>query len=394
MKNKQIAKRDVAIAALAAIGATSLNVSAPSAQAQMNAPISVVLNGRVLDLGGTGASQVGGRILVPLRGVFESLGATVNYDAPTSTIYAMRDTTNVQLRLGSTQASVNGQQRVLDVPAQARFGRTLVPLRFVSETLGAQVQWVEAQRTVYITQGDRGGTIATNPTMPAGTDSGTSSYPNSNLPMGEVTTIIGTVTRDLPGSRRFEIVTDSGLRTEVRTPEGVPANFAVGNRVRVRGQMVDNVFEAETARLVGGANRRARTEGTVVSVLSATRLTIRADDNRIVTVVTTQPFAATVSPGDRVRVPGAINGDFINADRIIVLTDVNTAPQGNLQTVSFSGTVESVDTVSRLLQVRGDNGQPYLVRYNGANTFRRNDRVRVVGTYSGDITTASSVTRQ
>ncbi len=391
MKNKHFAKRDVAIGALAAIGATALNVSAPSAQAQMNSPISVVLNGRVLDLGGTGASQVGGRVLVPLRGVFESLGATVNYDAPTSTIYAMRDSTNVQLRLGSTQASVNGQQRVLDVPAQARFGRTLVPLRFVSETLGAQVQWVEAQRTVYITQGD---TMGTGPATPIETDSGTSSYPGSNLPMGEVTTIVGTVTRDLPGSRRFEIVTDSGLRTEVRTPEGVPANFAVGNRVRVRGQMIDNVFEAETARLVGGANRRARTEGTVVSVLSATRLTIRTDDDRTVTVVTTQPFADTISPGDRVRVAGAINGDFINADRVTVLTDVDTAPIGDTQTVSFSGTVESVDAVSRLLQVRGDNGQPYLVRYNGVNTFRRNDRVRVVGTYNGDITTASSVTRQ
>lgn len=388
MKKYQEAKSVFAIAALAAIGATA-SVSAP-VRAQSGAPISVVLNGRVLDLGSTPPTQVGGRVLVPLRGVFESLGASVNYDAPTSTVYATRDATNVRLQLGSTQASVNGQTRVLDVPAQARFGRTLVPLRFVSETLGAQVQWVESQRTVYITQGNASAPVVTTPvdTIPD-----TSSYPGG-AEAGGVVTIMGTVTRDLPGTRRFEIVTDRGLLTTVHTQDGAPANLSKGDRVRLSGQMVDNVFEAESARVIRDANRRVRTEGTVLSILSATRFTMRTDDNRVLTVVTTQPFAASITEGDRVRVPGAIRGDLINADRVVLLTNGTTTPNITTQAVSFSGVVESLDAVSRVLQVRGDNGQSYLVRFNGANTFRRNDRVRVVGTYNGDITVASSITRQ
>lgn len=392
MKNNfQAAKSHFAVAALAAIGATTMSVSTPSVQAQSGAPISVVLNGRVLDMGNTPPSQVGGRVLVPLRGVFESLGATVNYDAPTSTVYATRDATNVRLQLGSSQASVNGQTRVLDVPAQARFGRTLVPLRFVSETLGAQVQWVEAQRTVYITQGNTSGTVVTTPidTVPS-----TPSYPGGNTSAGGITTMTGTVTRDLPGERRFEIVTDNGLVMTIRTPAGEPAIVAKGDRVRLTGQMVDNVFEADTARVIRAENRRVRTEGTVLSILSATRLTMRADDNRVLTVVATQPFAATITEGDRVRVPGTISGNFVTAERVVLVRNGNRTSNAGGQAVSFSGVVESVDSVSRVLQVRGDNGQSYLVRFNGANTFRRNGRVRVVGTFSGDITTASSVSRE
>ncbi len=126
-------------AVAAGLLATSLQALPLLQPATAQRPIGVVLNGQVINFGGAAPTQVGGRVLVPLRGVFESLGATVNYDAPTSTIFATRDDTRMQLRLGSSEASVNGQTRYLDVPAQARNGRTLVPLRFVSETLGATV---------------------------------------------------------------------------------------------------------------------------------------------------------------------------------------------------------------------------------------------------------------
>jgi hypothetical protein len=113
--------------------------------------IRVLLNGRAIDFGGVPPVQQSNRVLVPLRGVFEALGASVNYDNASQTILAERGETRVQLTLGSAQAYVNGSLRVLDVPAQARLGRTLVPLRFVSEALGADVQWNDVQRTVLIT---------------------------------------------------------------------------------------------------------------------------------------------------------------------------------------------------------------------------------------------------
>lgn len=112
--------------------------------------IVVLLNDKPIDFGGVPPTQIGGRVMVPLRGVFEALGATVDFDGATSTIFAVRGDTQIQLQLGSTQASLNGLPRTLDVPAQARGGRTLVPLRFVSEALGADVKWNDSLRTVSI----------------------------------------------------------------------------------------------------------------------------------------------------------------------------------------------------------------------------------------------------
>ena len=95
-------------------------------------------------------TAIQGRVLVPLRGVFEQLGATVDFDARTQHIVAMRGSQSVELTLGSRQARVNDAPKLLDVAAFTINGRTMVPLRFVSESLGATVQWVEASRTILI----------------------------------------------------------------------------------------------------------------------------------------------------------------------------------------------------------------------------------------------------
>jgi len=92
-----------------------------------------------------------GRVLVPLRGVFEQLGATVTWDPSAQTVLAERGATSVSLRIGSSQAFVNGQPQVLDAPAMLVAGRTLVPLRFISQALGAVVAWDAASSTVQIT---------------------------------------------------------------------------------------------------------------------------------------------------------------------------------------------------------------------------------------------------
>ena len=129
------------------------------------APIKVILDDNLVNFLDVPPIEIGGRILVPLREVFEALGATVNYDATTRTIAASRDNTQIKLTLDSTAATVDGQSRPLDVPAQARAGHTLVPLRFVSEALGAQVNWNAAQRTVNLIAAPL--TTSTRPHPPA-----------------------------------------------------------------------------------------------------------------------------------------------------------------------------------------------------------------------------------
>ncbi|AWB43061.1 copper amine oxidase [Paenibacillus sp. CAA11] len=94
---------------------------------------------------------VQGRTLLPFRAIFEALGAQVNWDQRTNTVSGYKAGKSVSLKLGSKTASIDGQKVSLDVPAQAQRGRTLVPVRFVSEALGQGVDWNPATQTVTIT---------------------------------------------------------------------------------------------------------------------------------------------------------------------------------------------------------------------------------------------------
>jgi Copper amine oxidase N-terminal domain len=91
-----------------------------------------------------------GTILVPLRGIFESLGAAVSWNQQNRTIDATRGDVNVWLKIGSKSTKVNGKPVAISVPAQVRNGNTLVPLRFISESLGEQVNWNNSTKTVSI----------------------------------------------------------------------------------------------------------------------------------------------------------------------------------------------------------------------------------------------------
>jgi hypothetical protein len=120
----------------------------PSAQAQ--GQLSVTVNGEPVAFSGQPPIQQDGRVLVPLRGVLEKIGATVRYSGPTKNIQAIKGETKIELTLGERAATVGGRAVTLDVPAQARNGATLVPLRFVAESLGADVRFDGAARVVAI----------------------------------------------------------------------------------------------------------------------------------------------------------------------------------------------------------------------------------------------------
>lgn len=93
---------------------------------------------------------VDGRTLVPVRALFESLGATVDWDETTQTVTATKEDTVISMQIGSAAASVNGAAQVLDVPAQTIEGRTMVPARFAAESLNARVLWDSNTQSAYI----------------------------------------------------------------------------------------------------------------------------------------------------------------------------------------------------------------------------------------------------
>ena len=90
------------------------------------------------------------RTLVPLRGVFEALGATVYWNNDTRSVTAYKDGTTVELAIGSSTMYVNGQPKYLDVAGQIINDRTMVPLRAISEAFGAIVYWDNDTRTVRV----------------------------------------------------------------------------------------------------------------------------------------------------------------------------------------------------------------------------------------------------
>ncbi len=96
--------------------------------------------------------MVRGRVLVPLRGVVERLGGTIQYDATSKVITGGQANLEKQfrLRVGSDEALMNGQNMALDAPPRVLNGITYVPLRFISEALGADVRWDNANRVVTI----------------------------------------------------------------------------------------------------------------------------------------------------------------------------------------------------------------------------------------------------
>jgi Copper amine oxidase N-terminal domain len=114
--------------------------------------ISVVVNGKKLVFDQPPIVE-NGRTLVPFRAIFESLGAGVTWDSKTQLIQGVRDSVKISFKLGSKNAQVNNSNITLDVPAKSLNNRTLVPLRFVGEALGATVHWESSISTVYIFDG-------------------------------------------------------------------------------------------------------------------------------------------------------------------------------------------------------------------------------------------------
>ena len=96
---------------------------------------------------------INGRTLVPMRGIYEALGAEITWIDATKTVVGARDNTHIKLRINSDSVYVDGveQEKKLDVPAQIINSRTMVPVRFIAESFGETVNWNADTRTVEIT---------------------------------------------------------------------------------------------------------------------------------------------------------------------------------------------------------------------------------------------------
>jgi hypothetical protein len=92
----------------------------------------------------------GNEILVPLRSMFEQMGATVSYNPASKTADISKPGSDVKVTVGRPEVIINGESRPLDVPPEIYKGAIVVPVRVISEGMGAYVQWVPEKKVVVV----------------------------------------------------------------------------------------------------------------------------------------------------------------------------------------------------------------------------------------------------
>ncbi len=124
-------------------------VSMFSMQVFAETEIKVMLDGQELTFD-VPPQAIDNRTMVPMRKIFESMGAVVAWDGNTQTVTATKDDITVIMQIDNKVINVNGESITLDVPPQIVDTRTLVPARAVADSLNAKVDWDGETKTVII----------------------------------------------------------------------------------------------------------------------------------------------------------------------------------------------------------------------------------------------------
>jgi len=226
--------------------------------------ISVVVNGQQLPAQPP-AVEISGRVLLPMRTVFEALHATVGWDGATQTASAVREDTTVAMTIGQATAYIDGNPVALDVPAQLINGHTYVPVRFPAEAFGADVGWNQSTQTVSISLA-----VPPGATVPAGAQGVHAGAPIVYAPrdgdqlgtrtefsikatpgvLQEIWTIVkrtdtGEVLRDVPGIRHLPKA-DGTYQGAIATPRVALGDRSVQLRYEIHFRNGSNAGDPET----------------------------------------------------------------------------------------------------------------------------------------------------
>ena len=115
----------------------------------LNDSIKIIYNNKVLAFD-TPPTTENDRTLVPMRFLFEQMGADVDWEGETQTATVEKDNDKIAFSINNTAAKVNNTIKTMDVPARLINSKTMIPLRFLSEELGYNVEWDQDTRTVII----------------------------------------------------------------------------------------------------------------------------------------------------------------------------------------------------------------------------------------------------
>lgn len=232
--NKRISFVSAAVAAVALLG---YGWSQPASAAPQ-----VYLNGQPLATS-VAPITVNGSTLVPMRDIFEALGATVQWNALSQSITAQKGDKNINLQIDNRNAIVDGQMVMLNQPAVLVGGRTMVPLRFVSEALGANVDYNAGLNLISINKALD--TPVTTTTTTTNTTGGTTTVtPTGTTTTGATTTGTTNVTTTTNNTTTGTAV--AGYRT-INVPAGVVVPVTLDQELSSAKTQVGQTFTATVA---------------------------------------------------------------------------------------------------------------------------------------------------
>lgn len=180
----------------------------PAQEAQAS-DIKIVIDGKTVTTD-VAPMIVNSRTMVPVRVISENLGADVEWDNSTRTISVAKGSTKMLLKANSSSYTINGTTKTLDSPVIISNGRTMVPLRLIGEALGAAVEWENGTVTI---------SSAGYPIIKVNEFSGSGAYLNLRSGPGTNYDIVGKVY----GGTYLEVVGESGNWYKIKTANGADA---------------------------------------------------------------------------------------------------------------------------------------------------------------------------
>jgi hypothetical protein len=142
-------KKIISIIAVLLI-AMGINLIKNSSVIFADEPIKVAVNGQYVDFNGQNPVIIDGRTLIPVRGVFEYLGFSVDWNSDSQQVFIINDDYTVVMAIGDNEFTTNGESHNMDVPSQIISGRTMLPIRAVLESVGYYIEWEDTTRTITI----------------------------------------------------------------------------------------------------------------------------------------------------------------------------------------------------------------------------------------------------
>jgi len=169
-----------------ALGLAAVTAFAAVVQAD---PITVKVNGQPVVFTGAQPHMMGGQVFVPIRSVIEASGGTVDWNPVDKLVTAQKGTTKMEIQLPSGDAKVNGIDKTVDGPIHVMNGWTMVPARFIADSISATIDFDGSNDVLSLVTSDTTATTYPSSTEVTPTpDTVTSTPDTSNTPPDAATT--------------------------------------------------------------------------------------------------------------------------------------------------------------------------------------------------------------